>query len=65
MNKNIIVGNFGEYEIKSSKPFDLNSDERTRNGKLRKKYIEAVFALEMTAFELNVDIADILPIKRK
>ena len=63
MEVNLIVTDFGTY-VCPKEVFILKNDKRTREGKVKQRYINAVTELDEIAWELGLDgIHEILPSK--
>lgn len=62
MNYYIIETHFGAVQVKTGKAFNLKTDGRTKQGKMRKKYFQAIEMLSQVAWELDCDIEDISPV---
>ena len=59
----VFVTPFNTYQIESDVMIRMNPDRRTKEGKIRDRYEKALFAIDEIAWELDIDIFDILPIK--
>lgn len=62
MNIYIIQTHFGAVQIKTGKIHALPTDKRTKKGKMRAKYFEAIETIAKTAYELDCEIEDISPV---
>ncbi len=62
MKYHIIETDFGSVQIKTDKAFKLKTDGRTKQGKMRKQYFEAIEKLSQIAWELDCEISDISPV---
>lgn len=62
MNYYIIETDFRAVQIMTDKAFNLQTDGRTKQGKMRKKYFEAINILSQIAWELDCNIEDISPV---
>lgn len=61
----VFIGNYGTFKIPSMKLGDLSRDKRTREGKLRSRYVNALYELEEIAFSLGLEAPDISPVRMK
>lgn len=58
----IIQTDFGPVQIKTGKIHALPMDKRTKKGRMRAQYFEAIETITRIAYELDCEIEDISPI---